>query len=80
MNEVALHPEGVDRNFCCNRFVFHPLFVALHPEGVDRNIQKSHSFASLCHVALHPEGVDRNPMKKPDLDNVMSRPPPGGRG
>ena len=33
---VALHPEGVDRN--SNFFIFQDfLIVALHPEGVDRN-------------------------------------------
>ena len=34
---VALHPEGVDRNISHE---LDPLFtlVALHPEGVDRNL------------------------------------------
>ena len=57
---VALHPEGVDRNFRLQVFEPHATMVALHPEGVDRNI----IFIHLCHfgeiVALHPEGVDRN--------------------
>ena len=55
---VALHPEGVDRNY-----QFAPLLriskVALHPEGVDRNCSRSSS-TSCSRVALHPEGVDRN--------------------
>ena len=35
-SEVALHPEGVDRNVAMARpFQYDP--VALHPEGVDRN-------------------------------------------
>ena len=33
---VALHPEGVDRNITSLAFVS-ILLVALHPEGVDRN-------------------------------------------
>ena len=33
---VALHPEGVDRNFFGSRRNIHQK-VALHPEGVDRN-------------------------------------------
>ena len=35
--EVALHPEGVDRNTICATIPL-PSCVALHPEGVDRNI------------------------------------------
>ena len=34
---VALHPEGVDRNFEHRNSDFAALNVALHPEGVDRN-------------------------------------------
>ena len=33
---VALHPEGVDRNVI-GSFYLYTLLVALHPEGVDRN-------------------------------------------
>ena len=34
---VALHPEGVDRNF--DMFGYNTgTVVALHPEGVDRNL------------------------------------------
>ena len=37
VEEVALHPEGVDRN--TNRLqIVNTLLVALHPEGVDRNV------------------------------------------
>ena len=35
-DEVALHPEGVDRNMSIPDGVDDEL-VALHPEGVDRN-------------------------------------------
>ena len=34
---VALHPEGVDRNFSLVSVVLVVYRVALHPEGVDRN-------------------------------------------
>ena len=33
---VALHPEGVDRNFI-HQYAGYFVLVALHPEGVDRN-------------------------------------------
>ena len=33
---VALHPEGVDRNFKDDALDMY-MTVALHPEGVDRN-------------------------------------------
>ena len=56
--QVALHPEGVDRNIQANaRWVTDK--VALHPEGVDRN-HVARLADRLYHVALHPEGVDRN--------------------
>ena len=56
---VALHPEGVDRNTIKVHCGCKAEFVALHPEGVDRNtilvgVNKGKF------VALHPEGVDRN--------------------
>ena len=35
---VALHPEGVDRNFW-REVLEMPRYVALHPEGVDRNFE-----------------------------------------
>ena len=35
--EVALHPEGVDRNCLICFWYINKLEVALHPEGVDRN-------------------------------------------
>ena len=56
---VALHPEGVDRN---TDFVVHHhnRCVALHPEGVDRNVKKRRKAGAAAVVALHPEGVDRN--------------------
>ena len=34
---VALHPEGVDRNFEAYCELLYNETVALHPEGVDRN-------------------------------------------
>ena len=34
---VALHPEGVDRNRPSRHVETIPVRVALHPEGVDRN-------------------------------------------
>ena len=58
--DVALHPEGVDRNFSVALRLFRGFFpVALHPEGVDRNQIRSES-NGIYDVALHPEGVDRN--------------------
>ena len=36
LKNVALHPEGVDRNQY-SQWVCTPVTVALHPEGVDRN-------------------------------------------
>ena len=36
--QVALHPEGVDRNACDRRSSLERR-VALHPEGVDRNLE-----------------------------------------
>ena len=57
--EVALHPEGVDRNANIPYLAKGGILVALHPEGVDRNEQcKVLVLRKL--VALHPEGVDRN--------------------
>ena len=41
--EVALHPEGVDRNICCHFSSSVLPLVALHPEGVDRNCAASRS-------------------------------------
>ena len=57
--DVALHPEGVDRN---GVFVPNGAFwsvVALHPEGVGRNLG-AFAVQEAPMVALHPEGVDRN--------------------
>ena len=55
---VALHPEGVDRNLDIVG-TFDESDVALHPEGVDRNRTALFLFGH-WRVALHPEGVDRN--------------------
>ena len=60
--DVALHPEGVDRNKICSVHRGTNITVALHPEGVDRNINSSIR-AVYSGVALHPEGVDRNRKK-----------------
>ena len=38
--QVALHPEGVDRNFYILEELFVTAVVALHPEGVDRNLRQ----------------------------------------
>ena len=38
--EVALHPEGVDRNHKVNLSGRKAKQVALHPEGVDRNADR----------------------------------------
>ena len=56
---VALHPEGVDRNssYAASRASIN---VALHPEGVDRNLKQIINVKAVPAVALHPEGVDRN--------------------
>ena len=57
--DVALHPEGVDRNHSVRSSTRTKWAVALHPEGVDRNTEGiTTTFDAL--VALHPEGVDRN--------------------
>ena len=58
--QVALHPEGVDRN---KANLVKPTWadnVALHPEGVDRNDASDGMEIECFAVALHPEGVDRN--------------------
>ena len=55
---VALHPEGVDRNRMAHVEKY-TAGVALHPEGVDRNC-KTNTRKTNGTVALHPEGVDRN--------------------
>ena len=60
VTDVALHPEGVDRNIL-SPLSIERLLVALHPEGVDRNCfgyRRNYNYR----VALHPEGVDRNPV------------------
>ena len=49
--EVALHPEGVDRNRRIYRCII-GMEVALHPEGVDRNRQ---------HVGVKVQFVGRPP-------------------
>ena len=76
---VALHPEGVDRNssYAASRASIN---VALHPEGVDRNLKQIINVKAVPAVALHPEGVDRNAQRKLTSFRVEGRPPPGGRG
>ena len=78
-DKVALHPEGVDRNWAMNSKTYAKL-VALHPEGVDRNIKGVFTGNWKQAVALHPEGVDRNSVISPDRFKNRGRPPPGGRG
>ena len=48
--EVALHPEGVDRNIRSNH-IPPRLEVALHPEGVDRN---NANFERTCLAKCRP--------------------------
>ena len=73
LGEVALHPEGVDRNTPPKNIVIYNPDVALHPEGVDRNnlaLQDAETQA----VALHPEGVDRNPLSLCIIDGYKESP------
>ena len=77
---VALHPEGVDRNYQMHKLVLERKRVALHPEGVDRNLVNIINGYWRIAVALHPEGVDRNKYKSDLSLAEASRPPPGGRG
>ena len=53
--------------------------VALLAEGVDRNVC---SMADLFGdwVALLAEGVDRNKLTEVEFEDLMGRPPRGGRG
>ena len=60
---VALHPEGVDRNRALPELRRRRL-VALHPEGVDRNSLEIYLITHPLLVALHPEGVDRNSARR----------------
>ena len=57
--DVALHPEGVDRNLDFGETVEEVFVVALHPEGVDRNNEALAYLGISNTVALHPEGVVR---------------------
>ena len=76
---VALHTEGVDRNYLLRDGV--PVGkVALHTEGVDRNILIAYASNTHFYVALHTEGVDRNINSRVMPIARMSRPPHGGRG
>ena len=79
-NDVALHPEGVDRNISGAAIGSRRSKVALHPEGVDRNRFGHIEGAGKVFVALHPEGVDRNMYKFFIVKRLLCRPPPGGRG
>ena len=56
---VALHTEGVDRNWRGGDLWF-GCSVALHTEGVDRNNLYTNDVTIAPAVALHTEGVDRN--------------------
>ena len=76
---VALHPEGVDRNYSKIAMWDSWYRVALHPEGVDRNIPAP-APRVVPTVALHPEGVDRNSVCEVLNFCLRRRPPPGGRG
>ena len=47
--DVALHPEGVDRNSTPIEYSKEKKEVALHPEGVDRNFKVDiHRVIKLC--------------------------------
>ena len=77
---VALHPEGVDRN-AAERHLGRRLSVALHPEGVDRN-------ADHLKADVLVEGSPSTRRAWIEMRQIMrqrpcampSRPPPGGRG
>ena len=56
-----------------------PDLVALLAEGVDRNVCQYFRKGSTA-VALLAEGVDRNLIPEVYLDEVIGRPPRGGRG
>ena len=77
--KVALHPEGVDRNYYPVPLVYGN-WVTLHPEGVDRNNMAKIDISKID-VALHPEGADRNYDWGVIAQHFeASRPPPKGRG
>ena len=78
-HNVALHPEGVDRN--SNDFETQPTpEVALHPEGVDRNfatgmiVELIKLSPSTRRAWIEIFGV------RPAFAIIGCRPPPGGRG
>ena len=71
--DVALHPEGVDRN-AKKRIEAEFLTVALHPEGVDRNLGFHTYLTESGAVALHPEGVDRNVYSRDHIVKELSSP------
>ena len=73
--EVALHPEGVDRNPPAALHDIEVWHVALHPEGVDRNMRVLSLVQVTGLVALHPEGVDRNAHARADRSEVRVRSP-----
>ena len=78
--DVALHPEGVDRNLSEDGVYNLVSKVALHPEGVDRN---NRLLCCTLHRLLSPSTrrawieirTKPSPRKK-----CVCRPPPGGRG
>lgn len=55
---VALHPEGVDRNFSLLKGIWDGV-VVLHPEGVDRNLIHDYFFAKSLDVSFHLKGAGR---------------------
>ena len=70
---VALHTEGVDRNYLKNATVA-TAKVALHTEGVDRNKLNVCKVKVAYMVALHTEGVDRNTNTTGITEMVMRSP------
>ena len=76
---VALLAEGVDRNNLKERGI-EMAKVALLAEGVDRNLEDEAAKAVQEAVALLAEGVDRNYEGLSTVDDLIGRPPRGGRG
>ena len=54
LRQVALHPEGVDRNVGRQAHAVGVVTVALHPEGVDRNVLTE--YCAIYQVGRPPPG------------------------
>ena len=76
---VALHPEGVDRNYVVVAGVFkRALSPSTRRAWIEIAYAGGHWLPRV--VALHPEGVDRNAYCCMFYIVKGGRPPPGGRG